>query len=111
MSDASLQNIQSGPGRAKVGHGPLSASNSLQDKDRTKWTAFQPETYPQEEHKKVAHFPGQQLLAEFLASCKAQGRSVQALIGLRNRVPRLFAYLQESSLELSSLRPRDAQGY
>ena len=51
------------------------------------------------------------LIAAFLASCRAQGRSQQALIGLRNRVPRLFAYLEEMSLELSSLRPRDAQGY
>ncbi|HYW84402.1 MAG TPA: tyrosine-type recombinase/integrase [Spirochaetia bacterium] len=54
----------------------------------------------------MAHF-----LAVFLASCKTQGRSEQALIGLRNRVPKLFAYLDESSLDLPSLRPRDAQGY
>jgi len=51
------------------------------------------------------------LIAAFLASCKAQGRSQQALIGLRNRVPKLFAYLQEMSLELASLRPKDGQGY
>jgi integrase/recombinase XerC len=86
-----------------VGHGPLSLSNSLQDKDCTNWTASQPETYPKEDTSA--------LLAEFLASCKAQGRSQQALIGLRNRVPRLFAYLDESSLDLLTLKVKDTQGY
>jgi integrase/recombinase XerC len=89
-----------------VGHGPLLNANSLQRIERKKWTDLQRETYPQEDTSEVAHF-----FAAFLASCKAQRRSVQALIGLRNRVPKLFAYLQESSLELSALRPRDAQGY
>jgi hypothetical protein len=33
-----------------------------------------------------------QMLAEFLDSCRAEGRSQQALLGLRHRVPKLFAY-------------------
>jgi site-specific recombinase XerD len=51
------------------------------------------------------------LLAEFLASCGAEGRSEQSLIGLRTRVPKLFAYLQESGLDLRALRAKEAQGY
>lgn len=88
---------------AKVGHGPLLNANSLQSIDGEKWTDLQPETYTQEDT--------YALLAEFLASCRAQGRSQQALIGLRNRVPRLFSYLDETSLELLTLRVKDAQGY
>ena len=102
-----LQNIQSGPsgpGRAKVGHGPLSELlipySTYTEK---KWTASQPETYPKEDTCA--------LLAEFLTSCKAQGRSQQALIGLRNRVPRLFTYLDEISLALFALKVKDTQGY
>lgn len=95
--------------RAKVGHGPLSTSNSLPHKERTKWTAFQPETYPKEDTSaKGAH---KALLDGFLSSCKAEGRSEQVIRGLRIRVPKLFAYLQESSLDLFSLKIRDAQGY
>lgn len=51
------------------------------------------------------------LLGEFLGSCRAEGRSEQSLIGLRNRVPKLFAYLDERALDLSALRPKEAQGY
>lgn len=51
------------------------------------------------------------LVAEFLDSCRTEGRSQQALIGLRNRVPKLFCYLEESSLEWTSLRPKEAQAY
>jgi integrase/recombinase XerD len=98
-----------------VGHGPLSAPNSLQHKVREKWTAFQPETYPQEEHPEVAHFSEQakprDSLAEFLASCRAQGRSPQALKGFRDRLPKLFAYLGEISVHPYTLKARDAQGY
>ena len=78
------------------------------DKDHEKWTASQPETYPKEDTYAAA---GADLLAEFLGSCKAQGRSQQALIGLRNRVPRLFAYLDEISLDLFALKVKDTQGY
>jgi site-specific recombinase XerD len=87
---------------AKVGQGPLLNANSLQGIDGKKWTDLQPETYTQEDTSQLAHF---------LAACKGEGRSEQALIGLRNRVPKLFAYLDENSLELSSLRPREAQAY
>ena len=52
MSEADLQTLESGPGgpgRARVGHGPLSNAKSLPGKGGEKWTAFQPETYPQED--------------------------------------------------------------
>jgi integrase/recombinase XerC len=113
MSEASLQNIQSGPGgpgRAKVGQGPLLNANSLPDKDSKKWTASQPETYPKEDTY-VAGSSGRALIDEFLAAAKSQGRTVQGLIGLRQRVPRLFDYLEETGLELFALKARDAQGY
>ena len=104
---------------SKVGHGPLSASISLQHREGKKWTVFQPETYPQEDTSEVAHFPQlsgpgalPQLLREFLQSCKAEGLlTVQALRGLRTRVPKLFAYLDETGLELLCLKARDAQSY
>jgi site-specific recombinase XerD len=51
------------------------------------------------------------LLDSFLASCRAEGRSAQSLIGLRTRVPKLFAYLEESGLDLRALRSREAQGF
>jgi site-specific recombinase XerD len=51
------------------------------------------------------------MLSAFFSSLKAEGRSAQALIGLRNRVPKLIAYLQEASLDLLALKARDAQGY
>ena len=41
---------------AKVGHGPLLNANSLQHKDGKKWTAFQPETYTQEDTSRPVHF-------------------------------------------------------
>ncbi len=107
MPEAGFPNLQSGPGgpeRAKVGHGPLSCSNSLQGKDGEKWTASRAETYPKEDT-----YTG--LLAEFLASCRVERRSRQALLGLRHRVPRLFDYLDELSLDLFALKGREAQGY
>jgi site-specific recombinase XerD len=51
------------------------------------------------------------LLDGFLSACRSEGRSPQALSHLRNTVPKLFTYLQESSLELLALKARDAQGY
>jgi integrase/recombinase XerC len=51
------------------------------------------------------------LLSEFLSSCKAEGRSMQALKGLRSRVPKLFGYLEQNALDPCSLKARDAQGY
>jgi site-specific recombinase XerD len=107
MSECSLQNLQSGPGgpgRARVGHGPLSRPNYLQDKDGEKWTALQPEIYPKEDT-----YPD--LLRDFLSSGRAEGRTVQALIGLKHRVPKLLAYLDEAQLDLFSLKARDAQTY
>jgi site-specific recombinase XerD len=98
-----------------VGHGLLSTPNSLPDNDETKWTTLQEETHPQgdtcgvrpsHERENLRH-----LLAEFLASGKAGGRSEQALIGLRVRVPKFFAYLDEASLELQTVRTVEAQGY
>ena len=109
MSEIALQKVQSGPGGPKVGHGPLLNANCLRHKDRKKWTDLQRETYPQEDTSEVAHF--RQLLSEFLASCKAEGRSQQATLGLRHRVPKLMAYLDENALDLSTLGPREAQGY
>ncbi len=52
-----------------------------------------------------------ELLAEFLSSCRAEGRSPQAIKGLRSRVPKLFSYLDECSLECEALRSKDAQAY
>jgi hypothetical protein len=109
MSEAQLQNIQSGPSgprRAKVGHGPLSAPNSLRHKGGEKWTASQPETHPKEDTS-----PGRALIGEFLAAGKAEGRTAQGLIGLRHTVPRLFDYLEEADLDLFALRAKDAHGY
>ena len=95
-----------GPKWAKVGHGPLLNANSLPGIDGKKWTDLQPETYTQEDTSEVAHF-----FTAFLQACRAEGRSEQALIGLRNRVPKFLAYLDENSLELTALRLKDAQGY
>ena len=81
---------------------------------RWTWYALREEIYPQKDISlsvKLMNESEKSLIPAFLTSCKAQGRSQQALIGLRNRVPKLFAYLEEMSLELFSLRPRDAQGY
>ena len=109
MSEIALQKVQSGPGGPEVGHGPLLNANSLPGKDGRKWTDLQRETYTQEDTSRVAHFS--RLLVEFLAACKAEGRSEQALLGLRYRVPKLFAYVDECSLEFSTLHPCDAQSY
>jgi integrase/recombinase XerD len=57
------------------------------------------------------HEEEKRLLTEFLSSAKAEGRSEQARIGLRNRIPKLFVYLDEAQLDLFALKPRDAQGY
>jgi site-specific recombinase XerD len=51
------------------------------------------------------------LLAEFLESCRAEGRSPRSLKEFRTRVPKLFAYLEEHGLDFLSLRPKEAQGY
>jgi site-specific recombinase XerD len=51
------------------------------------------------------------LLDAFLDSCRAEGRSPRSLKEFRTRVPRLFEYLQESGLDLLSLRAKEAQGY
>jgi integrase/recombinase XerC len=51
------------------------------------------------------------LLAQFLDSCAAEGRSEQSLIGLRARVPKLLSYLEEQGLDLLALRAKEAQGY
>jgi len=109
MSEVQVQNIQSGPGgpgRARVGHGPLSTPNSLRHKDDEKWTASQPETHPKEDTS-----PGRALIGEFLTAGKAEGRTVQGLISLRHTVPRLFDYIEESGLDLFGLRAKDAHGY
>jgi integrase/recombinase XerC len=42
---------------------------------------------------------------------KAEGRSEQALIGFRDRLPKLFAYLREIAVHPYMLKARDAQGY
>jgi site-specific recombinase XerD len=109
MSEIALQKVQSGPSGPEVGHGPLLNANCLPGNGEKKWTDLQRETYTQEDTSRVAHFS--QLLREFLADCKAEGRSEQALLGLRYRLPKLFAYLDECSLQLATLHPRDAQSY
>ena len=109
MSETQVQNIQSGlggPGRARVGHGPLLKANSLQSNDGKKWTAFQPETHTQEDTSS-----GRALIGEFLTAGKAEGRSARALRDLRHRVRRLFDYLEETGLDLFALRAKDAHGY
>lgn len=118
MGEAQVHYLQSGPGgpwRARVGHGPLSTANSLPENDGKKWTAPRGETHP-EGDTCVRDVAGREkslreLLAEFLESCKAEGRSEQALIGLRVRVPKFFAYLDEASIELQAVRAVEAQGY
>jgi site-specific recombinase XerD len=105
MSGPALQNLKSGPGgppRAKVGHGPLSASNSFQHKERPKWTASQPETYPKEEHRLVAHF---------LSEAKRTGHRTQGLIGLRSRIPWLLEYLSECGLSIPEVGIEEALEY
>jgi site-specific recombinase XerD len=52
-----------------------------------------------------------ELFEEFLSSCRASGRSVQALRALRYRLPKLLEYLREIGGDLYSLGPREAQGY
>ena len=64
-----------------------------------------------ERPKKRIDAQGRALLAQFLASCRAQGRSVQALNGLRDRVPKLLEYLGEICVDVAALGAHDAQAY
>ena len=105
MSEADLQTLESGPGgpgRARVGHGPLSNAKSLPGKGGEKWTAFQPETYPQEDTS---------LVGQCLTEARAAGHREQGLRGLRNRIPKLLAFLNERALALQELGVEEALEY
>ncbi len=104
----------SGPDRAKVGQGPLSAPNSLQDKDRTEWATFPTERHPQQEHREVAHFsddPQEAWVEGWWRSLLREGYDPKTVRQLRSGLRKLLAYFQESSLVPQEVGYPQAQGY
>lgn len=53
----------------------------------------------------------QQLFQEYLTHEKLAGHTVQGLLGLRSRVPKFFAFLEEKDLEVNEVSIRVAQDY
>lgn len=51
------------------------------------------------------------LLKEFIEEEEARGRKYQGIIGLKNRVPKFFRYLEEQNLPLLPAGLNEAQGY
>jgi site-specific recombinase XerD len=104
----------SGPDRAKVGHGPLSASISLQDKDRTEWAASQTERHPPGGYSEVAHFsgdPAEAWVERWWHSLLREGYDPKTVRQSRSCLRKLLAYLQESSLVVQEVGYPQAQGY
>jgi integrase/recombinase XerD len=103
----------SGPDRAKVGHGPLSAPNSLRHKDRTEWATSQTERHPQGGYSEVAHFSDAQtqLLKDCLVEARRAGHTRKSVIGLRKTIPWLLTYLRERGLSPQRVGPPEAQEY
>ncbi len=52
-----------------------------------------------------------QLLNQFLKEIQLEGRSIQSIRNLRCRIPKLFDYINENSLDIKYFRAREAIGY
>jgi site-specific recombinase XerD len=52
-----------------------------------------------------------QLFKEYLEQARLAGHTVQGILGLRNRVPKFFIFLEEKGLEISEIGIREAQDY
>ena len=105
MAKSNLQNLQSGPtgpGRAKVGHGPLLEANSLCSRD---FKSGPPSAGEKEALKE------RQLLRACLAEAKLAGHREQGLLGLRYKIPKLLSYLQERGLSVEQVGVNEAQEY